>query len=189
MATKLPNFEQKQKQKFRLLDNPNILVLGLLDAPPQDVRYSANLVVLQLKVSLSAYNVRGKVIVNASQSKTRYLCGEFNRLRESLAYRVYELTDYDVTWVRQVKKKHPVHGKETGELTYEELGLINIAVQWDTRPPSKPDNPTQMGYIYSDRELKAGDVVNGVYLIRETRDQFGVFMSRFAYKSVKDPYD
>ena len=71
----------------------------------------------------------------------------------------------------------------TVAMIYEELGKINICVQFDTKPPFTSENPTQFGYIYSTDELVAGDIVDDM-LIRETRKQYDIFVSRFEYKVV-----
>ena len=73
---------------------------------------------------------------------------------------------------------------ETGEFTYEDMGEVNICIQFDTKPPFTSDNPAQFGYIYSTDELKAGDIV-GEFLIRETRKQYDIYTCRFEYQVVE----
>ena len=175
--------KQPHKEKFRLVAKPSVVVLGLVHEPPEEIRYSSNSVVRMVEVSGKAYDITGQQIQGCGRSKMIYLCGSFLLYRHDRTYRCYEVTHYGVPWTRQKKKKHPVTGLETPELVYGKLGKINICVQFDTKPPFSSDNPTQFGYIYSTDELVAGDIVDDM-LIRETRKQYDIFVSRFEYKVV-----
>ena len=182
MAIALVN-KQKHKEKFRLVDNPKITVLGLVHEPPEEIRYSSNAVARMVETSGKAYDVKGKQIQGVGRSKVIFLCGSFMLYRNDRTYGCYEANHFAEPWSRQVKVKHPVTGLDSGESVYVELGKVNICVQFDTKPPFTSDNPTQLGYIYSTDEFIAGDIV-GDYLIRETRMVNGLYTSRFEYKTV-----
>lgn len=57
MAIALVN-KQKHKEKFRLVDNPKITVLGLVHEPPEEIRYSSNAVARMVETSGKAYDVK-----------------------------------------------------------------------------------------------------------------------------------
>lgn len=183
MAIPLIN-KQTHKEKFRLVSNPKILILGLVHEPPEEIRYSSSSIVRMIEVAGNAYDILGQQIMHTGRSKAIYLCGSFMLYRNDRTYRCYEVTHKALPWTRQQKKIHPVTGLETPELVYTSLGTVNVCVQFDTKPPFTSDNPTQFGYIYSTDELRAGDIV-GDYLIRETRKQYDMYTSRFEYLVVK----
>lgn len=183
MAIALIN-KQKHKEKFRLVSNPKIVVLGLVHEPPEEIRYSSNSVIRMVEVAGNAYDILGQQIQSVGRSKIIYLCGSFMLYRNDKTYRCYEVTHQGLQWTRQKKKIHPVTKLETGEFVYEEIGKVNICIQFDTKPPFSSDNPTQFGYIYSTDELKAGDIV-GEFLIRETRKQYDMYTCRFEYQVVQ----
>ena len=72
---------------------------------------------------------------------------------------------------------------ETGKSIYENLGKINICVIWDSKAPYDDMNPNQFSTIFSTDKLLAADVV-GPFLIREVKEDYGLFMARAEYKSV-----
>lgn len=182
MAIALVN-KQKHKEKFRLVENPKIIVLGLVHEPPEEIRYSAN-TSRMFESSGKSVDLCGKQIQGTGRSKVVYLCGSFVRYRNDRTYCCYEANELGLKWSRQVKDKHPVTGLETGTSSYSNLGNINVNIIFDTKAPYLTENPTQFGYIYSTDELIAGDIV-GDFLIRETRKVNGLYYSRFEYKVVK----
>lgn len=170
------------KEKFRIVDNSKLVVLGLVHEPPEEIRYGAT-PVRMVEVSGKAPSLVCRQIQSVGFSKTIYLCGSFMLLRDDKTYRCYEATHKNQKWVRQIKEVHQVTGLATGKLKYTDLGLINITVQFDSSPPYTSDNPTQFGYIFSTDELKPSDVV-GDFLIREVRKQYELWVARFEYKVI-----
>lgn len=182
MAIELVN-KQKFKEKFRILGKPNLLVLALVHEPPQDIRYSNNSVIRMIEISGNAIEVVGQQIQNVGQAKATYLMGSFMRYRHDKTYRAYEATHMDLQWTRQVQGKHPVTGLATGKSEYVNKGKINISVLWDSKAPYDDQNPNQFSTIYSSDPIQEADIV-GPFLIRQVKEDYGLYVARAEYKSV-----
>lgn len=182
MAIALVN-KQKFKEKFRIIGKPNLLVLALVHEPPKDIRYSNNSVIRMIEISGSALEVKGYQIQNVGRSKALYLMGSFMKYRHDKTYRAYEATHTDLPWTRQIKEIHPVTKLATGKMIYEDKGNINISVLWDAKAPYDDQNPNQFSTIYSTDLIQAADVV-GPFLIRQVKEDYGLYMARAEYKSV-----
>ena len=183
MAIPLIN-KQKHKETFRVVSNPALKLLALVHEPPQDIRYSNNSVVRMIEIAGTALNVQGKQIQNIGRAQAIYLMGSFMLYRDDRTYRAYEVTHKQQSWSRQEKEIHKVTGLETGKSKYLDLGKINISVLWDSKPANSDVNPTQFCTIYSTDELKAADVV-GPFLIREVKKDYGLWIARAEYETVK----
>lgn len=173
--------KKKHKEVFRLVENPKLKLFALVNEPPEEVRYSNNSIVRMIEVSGNAIDVKGKQIVSVSRSKALYLMGSFVLYREDKTYRAYEATHFYQTWLRLVQEIHPVTGLLTGKDTYETLKDVNIAILWDAKPPNQDDNPTQFLTIFSTDQFQPADIV-GDFLIRETRTDYGLYISRAEFK-------
>ena len=182
MAIPLVN-KQKFKESFRLVENPKIIVLAMFHEPPKDIRYSNASSIRMIEIAGTAVEVQGKQIQSVGRSRAIYLMGSFMRYRDDKTYRGYEATHIDQPWYRQVREVHPVSGLETGKSVYDDLGKINICVIWDSKAPYDDMNPNQFSTIFSTDKLLAADVV-GPFLIREVKEDYGLYMARAEYKSV-----
>lgn len=182
MAIQLVN-KQKFKEKFRILGKPNLLVLALVHEPPQDIRYSNNSVIRMIEIAGNAIEVKGYQIQNVGRSKATYLMGSFMNYRHDKTYRAFEVTHTEQEWTRQIQGKHPVSGLATGKSEYINLGKINISVLWDAKAPYDDKNPNQFSTIYSTDPIQESDIV-GPFLIRQVKEDYGLFMARAEYKSV-----
>lgn len=174
----------KFKEKFRLVDNPKIVVQGVVNEPPEEIRYSNNAVVRMLEVGHCAIDLQGKQIRHTGKVGACYLIGEFLARRESSSYRAFEVTHYNQLWTRQLVKNHPVTNLPTSEFTYQKQGDINVCVLYDNNPVRYDQNPTQYATLRSSDEIKAGDIV-GDFLIRDVRVEYGLYCARAEYQTVK----
>lgn len=181
MAITLVN-KQPHKERFRLVAKPKISVLCLVHEPPEEIRYGAT-PLRMVEVSGNAPNLLGQQIIHTGASKVIYLCGSFMLLRNDKTYRCYEVT-HKLNWKSQIQEIHPVTKLPSGKLVFEDKGLINVCIQFDSSPPYMTDNPTQLGYIYSTDPLRPSDVV-GEFLIREVRKQYDLYVARFEYEVIK----
>ncbi|QHJ78648.1 MAG: hypothetical protein [Caudoviricetes sp.] len=185
MAIALLN-KQPHKERFRIVGNERLMVLALVNEPPEDIKYSNNSVVRMIEISDKAIEVQGKQIQNTSRTKAIYLMGSFMLLREEKTYRAYEATHLNQRWSRQVSQVHPVSGLETGKLHYVELGKINLSVLWDAKASYDDVNPTMFLTIYSTDPLQAADIV-GSFLIRQVKKDYGLYVARAEYQSASTP--
>lgn len=183
MATEIVN-KQRFKEKFRVLDNPRKVVLGLMHEPPEEIRYSNNAVVRMLEVAHDAFNLEGKQIIHTGRSHAIYLMGSFVSLRNDKTYRCYEATHKNQLWSRQKQKIHAVTKLPTSEFVYEELGNINVAVLHNSNAIRVDDNPTQTAMLISTDLIMSADIV-GNFLIREVRLEYGLYFAQAEYKTVK----
>lgn len=182
MAIPLVN-KQRFKEKFRILGQPNLLLLALVHEPPDDIRYSNNSVVRMIETAGNAIEVKGKQIQNVGREKATYIMGSFLKYRHDRTYRAFEVTHSDLPWSRQVKEVHKVTGLETGKSVYESFGNINISVLWDAKAPYDDKNPNQFSTIYSSDPIQEADIV-GPFLIRQVKEDYGLYMARAEYKSI-----
>lgn len=182
MATQLIN-KQRFKERFRLKDNPRMVVLGLMHEPPEEIRYSNNMVIRMLEVAADAFDLKCKQIIHTGRSKAIYLVGSFVSLRDGKTYRCYEASHIAQPWTRQKQKIHPVTKMPMGEFTYEDLGLINIAVLHAANPIRLDENPTQSATLISTNPIMPADVI-GDFLIREVRIEYDLYFARAEYKTV-----
>lgn len=183
MPIQLTN-KTKFKEKFRLVDNSKIVIMGVVNEPPEEIRYSNNSVVRMLEVGSNAIPLQGKQIKHTGLTGTCYLIGSFLGRRESFSYRAFEVTHYDQLWTRQLQKTHPVTRLPMSELEYQKMGCINVSITYDNRPMQYDNNPTQYATIQSENELKSGDIV-GDFLIRDVRLEYGLYYARAEYQTVE----
>lgn len=172
------------KENFRLAENPRIIIRGVLNEPPQEVRYSNNSVVRMLEVGHNALNIEGKEVQQVGKSGAIFLIGSFLSYRDSKSYRAFEVTHFKQQWARQAQKTHPVTGLPVSALGYHRLKDINICVLYDSNPVRYDDNPTQYVTIRSVENLKPADIV-GDFLIREVKIEYGLYCARAEYNTVK----
>lgn len=182
MTINLTN-KSKFNEKFRLVDNPNIVVMGVVNEPPEEIRYSNNSVVRMIEVSKRAVPIQGKQLKHTGLVGACYLIGSFLARRESLSYRAFEVTHYCQPWTRQIQKINPVTNLPSTEGKYQLLKHINICVLYDNNPVRYDENPTQYATIRSCDELKSGDIV-GDFLIRDVRVEYGLYCARAEYQTV-----
>lgn len=183
MAIQLIN-KTRFKERFRLVDNPKIVVLALLHEPPEEIRYANNLVIRMLEISHTAVSVEGKQIQDTGRSGAIFLVGSFLRLRDSKTYRAYEASHLGQDWSRQGEKVHPVTGLKTSTDKYSLIKKINITVLHSSSLMRQDMNPTQGATIISTDELLPADIV-GEFLIRETHKEYGLYFCQAEYKTVE----
>lgn len=171
------------KERFRIVGNEKLIVLALVNEPPEDIKYSSNNVVRMIEISNTAIEVQGKQIQNTSATKAIYLMGSFMLRREDKTYRAYEATHMAQVWKRQIKEIHPVTKLETGNFKYESLGAINLSVLWDAKASYDDSNPTMFATIYSTDPISPADIV-GSFLIRQVKQDYGLYIARAEYKIV-----
>lgn len=175
--------KSKFKEKFRLVANPQIAIMGVVNEPPEEIRFSNNSVVRMLEVGKNAIDLQGKQIKHTGLTGACYLVGSFLARRESISYRAFEVTHYKQLWARQVSSINPVTRLATSELVYQKLGDINICITYDNQPMRYDSNPTQYATIRSCDKLESGDTV-GDFLIRDVRVEYGLYCARAEYQVV-----
>ncbi len=183
MAIELTN-KHKFKEKFRLVSNPQIAVFGVVNEPPEEIRYSNNSVVRMFEVGVNAVDLQGKQIKHTGKVGACYLIGSFLARRESYSYRAFEVTHYNQMWTRQEQKKHPTSGMAMSGMEYTKLDDINVSVTYDNVPMRYDDNPTQYATMRSVDCLKAGDII-GDFLVRDVRMEYGLYCARVEYQTVQ----
>lgn len=174
----------KFKEKFRLVSNPQIAVMGVVNEPPEEIRFSNNSVVRMLEVSSRAIDLQGKQIKHTGLTGTCYLIGSFLGRRESISYRAFEVTHYKQLWARQKQKVNPVTNLAMPEMAYQKIDDINVCIVYDNQPMRYDENPTQYATLRSVDPIQSGDTI-GDFLVRDVRVEYGLYCARVEYKTVQ----
>lgn len=175
--------KQKFKETFRVVDNPKLRILGLMHEPPEEIRYSNNMIIRMLEVSHNAINLVGKQIIHTGRSHAIYLIGSFVNLRNDRTYRCYEATHINQPWSRQSVQLHPVTKLPIGAAQYMTFGVVNVAVLHSAYPIKTDENPTQVATLISTDPIQPADII-GDFLIREVRMEYGLYFANAHYKTV-----